>query len=413
MAFSSMTCAMRFMPTWGNAMSGHAIDAASPAGEATRLPWAGLLALAGGGFITLLTETLPAGVLRPMGESLGVSDAAVGQLVSVYALGSVMVALPMTALTQRLPRRPLLLAAIAGFVVVNTLTALSSSYALILAARFLAGVSGGLLWSLVAGYAARMVVPSLQGRAIAVAMVGSPLALSLGVPAGTLLGQQIGWRWAFALMSVLGLLLLAYARWALPALPAAGAGQRTSLATVWRLPGVRSALLVMALYVLAHNVLYTYIEPLAVDSGAGAWLDRLLLAFGMAAIAGIAMAGWGVDRYLHALVWAAVIGFIVPVLALLVWPGVASALLLATILWGVAFGAVPTLFQTALARRAGAAADLAQSMLVTGWNLSIAAGGVAGGVLLQASGPRQLGWLPLLLLAVTAAWLLARPKAWA
>ncbi|MBN7919690.1 MFS transporter, partial [Stenotrophomonas maltophilia] len=171
--------------------------------------------------------------------------------------------------------------------------------------------------------------------------------------------------------------------------------------------------LVMALYVLAHNVLYTYIEPLAVDAGAGAWLDRLLLAFGMAAIAGIAMAGWGVDRYLHALVWAAVIGFIVPVLALLVWPGVASALLLATILWGVAFGAVPRRSGTGSARRAGAAADLAQSMLVTGWNLSIAAGGVAGGVLLQASGPRQLGWLPLLLLAVTAAWLLARPKAWA
>ncbi len=79
----------------------------------------------------------------------------------------------------------------------------------------------------------------------------------------------------------------------------------------------------------------------------------------------------------------------------------------------MAFGAVPTLFQTALARRAGAAADLAQSMLVTGWNLAIAAGGVAGGVLLQASGPSQLGWLPLLLLAVTVAWLLARPKAWA
>ncbi|MBN5111530.1 MFS transporter [Stenotrophomonas maltophilia] len=394
-------------------MSGHAIDAAGPAGEATRLPWAGLLALAGGGFITLLTETLPAGVLRPMGEGLGVSDAAVGQLVSVYALGSVMAALPMTALTQRLPRRALLLAAIAGFVVVNTLTAVSSSYPLILAARFLAGVSGGLLWSLVAGYAARMVVPSLQGRAIAVAMVGSPLALSLGVPAGTLLGQQLGWRWAFALMSVLAVVLLAYARWALPALPAAAAGRRTSLATVWRMPGVRSALAVMVLYVLAHNVLYTYIEPLAVEAGAGPWLDRLLLAFGLAAIAGIGIAGWGVDRHLRTLVWAAVIGFIVPVLALLLWPGEATAPLLATMLWGVAFGAVPTLFQTALARRAGAAADLAQSMLVTGWNLAIAAGGVAGGVLLQAGGPNQLGWLPLLLLSVSVAWLLARPKAWA
>lgn len=393
-------------------MSGHAVDASSPSGEATRLPWNGLLALAGGSFITLLTETLPAGVLRPMGQSLGASDAAVGQLVSVYALGSVLAALPMTALTQRLPRRPLLLAAIAGFVVVNALTALTSNYTLLLVVRFLAGVGAGLLWSLVAGYAARLVVPSLQGRAIAVAMVGSPLALSLGVPAGTLLGQQIGWRWAFGLMALLALLLLGWIRLAVPALPAAGGGQRTPLGSVWRLPGVRSTLLVMALYVLAHNVLYTYIEPLAILANAQHWLDRVLLAFGVAAVAGIGIAGWGVDRHLRALVWAAVAGFVLAVLALLLWPGVPQVLLLASVLWGVAFGAVPTLFQTAVARRAGAAADLAQSMLVTGWNLAIAAGGMAGGVVLQSVGAGQLAWLPLLLLAVCAAWLWARPKAW-
>jgi len=393
-------------------MSGHAVDASSPSGEATRLPWNGLLALAGGSFITLLTETLPAGVLRPMGQSLGASDAAVGQLVSVYALGSVLAALPMTALTQRLPRRPLLLAAIAGFVVVNALTALTSNYTLLLVVRFLAGVGAGLLWSVVAGYAARLVVPSLQGRAIAVAMVGSPLALSLGVPAGTLLGQQIGWRWAFGLMALLAVLLLGWIRLAVPALPAAGGGQRTPLGSVWRLPGVRSTLLVMALYVLAHNVLYTYIEPLAILANAQHWLDRVLLAFGVAAVAGIGIAGWGVDRHLRALVWAAVAGFVLAVLALLLWPGVPQVLLLASVLWGVAFGAVPTLFQTAVARRAGAAADLAQSMLVTGWNLAIAAGGMAGGVVLQSVGAGQLAWLPLLLLAVCAAWLWARPKAW-
>jgi predicted MFS family arabinose efflux permease len=82
------------------------------------------------------------------------------------------------------------------------------------------------------------------------------------------------------------------------------------------------------------------------------------------------------------------------------------------VVWGVAFGAVPTLFQTALARRAGTAADLAQSMLVTGWNLAIAAGGVAGGLLLQASGARALGGLPLALLLVCGLWVWARPKAW-
>ncbi len=118
------------------------------------------------------------------------------------------------------------------------------------------------------------------------------------------------------------------------------------------------------------------------------------------------------DRHLRALVWAAVAGFVLAVLALLLWPGVPQVLLLASVLWGVAFGAVPTLFQTAVARRAGAAADLAQSMLVTGWNLAIAAGGMAGGVVLQSVGAGQLAWLPLLLLAVCAAWLWARPKAW-
>ena len=185
------------------------------------------------------------------------------------------------------------------------------------------------------------------------------------------------------------------------------------LGTVWRLPGVRSTLLVMALYVLAHNVLYTYIEPLAILANAQHWLDRVLLAFGVAAVAGIGIAGWGVDRHLRALVWAAVAGFVLAVAGLLLWPGVPQVLLLASVLWGVAFGAVPTLFQTAVARRAGAAADLAQSMLVTGWNLAIAAGGVAGGVVLQSVGAGQLAWLPLLLLAVCAAWLWARPKAWA
>ncbi len=83
---------------------------------------------------------------------------------------------------------------------------------------------------------------------------------------------------------------------------------------------------------LAHNVLYTYIEPLAVE--AGPWLDRLLLAFGLAAIAGIGIAGWGGSPPAHAGV-GAVIGFIVPVLALLLWPGDAIALLLATILWAL------------------------------------------------------------------------------
>lgn len=378
----------------------------------TRLPLGGLLALACAGFVTILTEALPAGLLSPMSVDLGVSRALVGQLVTVYALGSLLAALPMTALTRRLPRRPLLLAAIAGFAGVNTLTALTHDYTVMLVARFVAGISAGLLWSLVAGYASRMVVPSLQGRAIAVAMVGTPLALSLGIPAGTLLGQTIGWRWAFGVMSLISVALLVWARLTLPALSAPGAAARQPLLTVLRLPGLRTALLAMFLFVLAHNVLYTYIEPFAALAGAAGWLDRLLLVFGVASLVGIWITGVWVDRGLGLLVVASTLGFIVAALALACRPGSPTVLVAATVVWGLAFGGVATQFQTAVARRAGEAADIAQSFVVTGWNLAIALGGVAGGVMLETVGER---WLPVALLAVLVAALavvLRQPRAW-
>ncbi|ARW15206.1 putative sugar efflux transporter [Komagataeibacter europaeus] len=95
-----------------------------------RLPLAGLLALATSGFITILTEALPAGLLPQMGSSLNVADAMVGQLVTLYAIGSLVAAIPLTSATQGWRRRRLLLLAIGGFAVVNTVTAVSTSYVL-------------------------------------------------------------------------------------------------------------------------------------------------------------------------------------------------------------------------------------------------------------------------------------------
>ena len=96
------------------------------------------------GFVAILTETLPAGLLPQISAGLGVSDALAGQLVTAYAAGSLTAAIPLTAATQGWRRRPVLLLAIDGFLAFNTVTAVSSSYALTLAARFLAGVSAGL-----------------------------------------------------------------------------------------------------------------------------------------------------------------------------------------------------------------------------------------------------------------------------
>ncbi|MFC3216557.1 MULTISPECIES: MFS transporter [Comamonas] len=346
------------------------------------LPLASLLALALAGFVTILTEALPAGLLPQISAGLGVSQAMAGQLVSLYAIGSLVAAIPLTAATQRMRRKPLLLAALAGFVLANSITTVSGSYALTLLARFVAGVAAGLLWALLAGYATRMVPPHHSGRAIAMAMLGAPLALSLGLPLGTWMGQHLGWRLCFGSMSVLALLLMAWVQLRLPDFAGQPAGQSFGLGQVFRLPGVRPVLLVVLAYVLAHNLLYTYIAPLLAPANLGAQIDRVLLVFGLMSVMGIWITGLLIDRHLRALTLASTGLFLLGAVLLALAMEQPAAVYLAVAVWGLGFGGLPPLLQTALAKSAGPAADVAQSMLVTSWNLAIAGGGMAGGVLL-------------------------------
>lgn len=351
-----------------------------------RLPLASLLSLAMAAFITILTEALPAGLLPQMAQSLAVSEAWVGQTVTIYAIGSLMAAIPLTAATQGLRRRPLLLAALAGFVLANTVTTLSTSFVLTMTARFLAGVSAGVLWALLAGYAARMVPEHQKGRAIAVAMVGTPLALSLGVPAGTFFGNLVGWRVCFGIMSGLALVLMLWARLKLPDFAGQAAGRALSLRQVFTLPGVRPVLVAVLAFVLAHNVLYTYIAPFLSEAGMPQRTDAVLLVFGVASLLGIWVVGVLIDRRLRAMTLGSIGVFAMAALALGVARDVPGVVYVAVAAWGVAFGGSATLFQTALANVAGSAADVAQSMLVTAWNLAIAGGALVGGVLLERLG---------------------------
>lgn len=370
----------------------------SPLAGDQRMPLAALLALATASFITILTEALPAGLLPQMAHSLGVSQAMVGQLVTIYAIGSLVAAIPLTALTQRLRKRPLLLTAIAGFALANTITSVSGSFALIMAARFVAGVSAGLLWALVAGYAARIAPPERRGQAIAIAMVGTPVALALGIPAGTLLGHLIGWRLCFGIITLLAIALIAWAWRQLPDVPGQAAADTLSLRQVFTLPGVRAILLVVLTVVLAHNILYTYIAAYLDAAGLGDRTGMVLLIFGLASLAGIWIVGAGIDRRLRVLTIASVLLFGA---AAAVLGATSSPLLiyLAVAAWGLAFGGMPTLFQTALSHAAGKGADVAQSMLVTGWNLAIAGGGIVGGLLLEGYGAGPLAPSLLVLLA--------------
>ncbi|MDR6162507.1 MFS transporter [Pseudomonas fluorescens] len=365
-----------------------------------RLPIGALLALAMTGFICIVTETLPAGLLPLISEGLTISPSMAGQMVTAYALGSVLAVIPMTIATRGWRRRNVLLLTIVGFLVFNSITALSSHYGVTLVARFFAGVAAGLAWSLLAGYARRMVEPEQQGKALALAMVGTPIALSLGVPLGTWLGGLVGWRSTFGLMSALTLLLIVWVLVKVPDYPPQPAHQRLPLRNVLTTPGVRPVLAVVISWMLAHNILYTYIAPFIAPAGMADRVDLVLLVFGIAALAGIWLTAKLVEPLLRTTVLLSLATFAVVCVALGFGGGMPEVIYVGVAVWGLTFGGAATLLQTALADAAGDGADVALSLNVVAWNSAIAGSGVVGGVLLDRWGVTAFPWAMLALVAI-------------
>nr|WP_261792933.1 MFS transporter [Pseudomonas chlororaphis] len=358
------------------------------------------------GFIAIMTETMPAGLLPQISQGLNVSEALAGQLVTLYALGSVLAAIPVIALTRSWHRRPLFLLAIAGLLVFNTVTALSPYYGLTLVARFIAGMAAGVIWGLLAGYARRMVPYHLQGRALAVVGIGQPIALAIGVPLGTWLGGLFDWRGVFWIMSALALVLLAWVRLGVPDFAGQAARQRLPIRNIFLMPGIRPVLLALFAWILAHNILYTYIAPFLSTVGLEQRVGSVLLLFGLSSIVGIWITGLLVDRWLRGLTLLSLALFALAALLLGFANGSALVVLLGIATWGLTFGGAPTLLQTALADTAGDNADVAQSMLVTVFNLAVAGGGLVGGLLLERAGSASFPWAlaVLALLSLGIAW---------
>ncbi|RRV10073.1 MFS transporter [Pseudomonas sp. v388] len=352
------------------------------------LPTAALSGLAASGFLCIVTETLPAGLLPQIASGLSVSEAVAGQLVTVYALGSLLAAIPLTSLTQGFRRRSVLLATIICFVLGNTLTGLADSVGVVLVARFIAGCAAGLAWGILAGYARSIVRPDQTGPAMAIAMVGVPLALSLGVPLGTFLGSLVGWRGAFLTLSTLGVLLVGWIIAKVPDAPGRTGDDRPSLLRVLGTKGVMPILLVILTWMTAHNILYTYIAPFS--TAAEARVDLVLLTFGISSLIGIWIVGRWVDRMLRRMVLIAIGSFAVTATFLAVAGDQSIAVYAGAVIWGLGFGGAGAMMQTASADAAGDGVDLAQAMVTTAWNLAIAAGGFLGGTLLTNGGTPML-----------------------
>ncbi|MDG4856644.1 MFS transporter [Streptomyces sp. T-3] len=364
--------------------------------ERHKLPLSPLLALAMAAFLTLLTEALPAGVLPEMARDLSVGEPAMGQALTVYAIATGLAAIPLARATATWRRKRLLLLAVAAFAVANTVTALSASYPLTLVFRLFAGIAAAAVWSELVGYARRLAPPHLQGRAIAITLAGIPLALSLGIPLGTFLGGMIGWRLTFALVTLAALALLGWIQLSVPSAPGQRAEHRQPILQALRLPGVAAILGVTVAYVLAHNILYTYLAAFLDAHAMGGARETVLLVFGVASVVSVFITGALVDRQLRALTIAGAVLFIAASGLLAVMATSLVAVYAAMVLWGLGWGGVATLLQTAVTDAGG---DRGQALFVATCNSSIAGGGAVGGILLGALGPGSFPWTVLALLA--------------
>lgn len=367
-----------------------------------KLPLWKLLAFTMAGFLTIMTENVPAGLLLHISSSLQITQSMAGQMVTLYALGSVVAAIPIILLTRKWNRRALFLMAIGGLLLFNILTVLSISYELILIARFIAGMAAGVVWGVIAGYARRLAPPHLQGRALAIAGLGQPIALSIGVPLGAWLGSIFEWQTVFWALSILAFSVLVWIRLIVPDFSGQSAEEQLPIQKVILIPGIRPILFVLFTWILAHNILYTYISPFVTSMSSGVRVDVSLLLFGLASLIGIFITGMFVDRFLRSLILISLSLFACSAGLLLIVNNSNSLLICGIIFWGISFGGAPVLLQTALAERAKEHTDAAQSILVTIFNLAVAGGGILGAIVIEFFGDKALpaSLIPLIIIAL-------------
>jgi predicted MFS family arabinose efflux permease len=347
-----------------------------------KVPWLALILLASMGFILVAAETMPAGLLPVIAQALGTGEGTIGQFISVWALGTVIVTIPAISLTRGLRRKPLILTVIACLIAANTITAISSNIPLSLVSRFFAGAFTGVTWGMLAAYGRRISPPSHGGLALAIVSTGAPVGFALGTPLGTWIGTAFDWRWSFGGLSALAIIAFALIAVFVPDAPGQPATTRLPLRRVFTMPGIATILAVIFVWMLAHNTIYTYIAPYLRETGTGLRPDLVLLVYGITSIAGVALTAAHIDRHPRALLHLSVAFFIVAALILLVAHASSAAVLAAAALWGITFGGASAQLQAALTLAGKENSDIANSFLPVAFNLAIFTAGTLGAILL-------------------------------
>ncbi|MCK0518142.1 MFS transporter [Williamsia sp. DF01-3] len=345
-----------------------------------------VLALALGAFGIGTTEFVAMGLLPSIADSLGTTEPTAGHVISAYALGVVVGAPLIAALTARMSRRTLLIALMVAFTIGNAATVLAQSYGMLMVARFVAGLPHGAYFGVAALVAAHLAGPDARAKAVGQVMLGLSVANVIGVPAATWLGSALGWRAAFVVVVVIGLLTIGALSVFLPTL----SGMKitnpiTELGALTR-PQVWFTLFIGIVGFGGMFAFYTYISTTltSVSGVSESFIPIALMLFGLGMVTGNIAGGALADR---GVVRAIFIGLVAITVVLILFALLASnpwAALVLTFLIGVSGTALTPALQIRLMDVAEDAQTLAAALNHSALNIANAGGAWLGGLVIAA-----------------------------
>jgi predicted MFS family arabinose efflux permease len=341
-------------------------------------------------FFAITTELMPVGLLGTMSHDLGVTESTMGIVITVYAGAVALLALPLTSLTAKLPRKTVLVATLIGYTLSNALVALAPSFAVVCAGRVVGGIAHALFFSVASAYATRIVPPRLAGRAIAFVYSGSSLGFVIGVPLATGVGQSVGWRPAVGGVAACAAVLAVVAAVCLPAVRGA-ASPHVGSPKAWARTGLLSVVVADLLLFAGHYVVYTYIGPYVIDAGLDTGMvSGALLVLGGTGVIGLWLAGMFVDRAPRQTLLAAIAVMAAAFVAMPFAHGSLVGTMVVAGIWMAANGTTGTLFMAAAIRTGGVSPEIAGALVNGASNIGIAGGAAIGGQVLGLSGLQTL-----------------------
>jgi predicted MFS family arabinose efflux permease len=359
--------------------------------------WAVLGALMLAAFAFNTAENLPVGLLELIAAGLRVPVSAVGYLVTGYGLTVAVASLPLAHTTRGVPRRYVLAGLLAALVVSSLVAAAAGSYWVLLGARLVTALGQALFWAVMGPVAVGLFPPRVRGRVVGAVSVAGSLALVLGVPAGTWLGQRTDWPVPVASLAVLGVICLVTIAVLLPtSRPEEGHAARATHPDVRRFATVLTAGLLSATGAFAA---FTYVVRFLTEESRfpESAISPLLMVFGLACLAGVSITGALLDRFPRAALTTAVAVQSAGILGLYTTAHNQTAAVVSLVLMGAALGPAFMATQNEMLHCAPNRTDIALAANSGTYNLGIATGAALGALVLPLAGVRTTFLLAALL----------------